>query len=216
MYGNNIYNIKLNSDYLAKWIRYIYIAITASYICVFTVTLIERTGETLLSTIFSIIDSILCLTIVYCFFKLSVVYKAFNKVAIFFSIFTVTGLLLGFIPEAKILQLPPLLMAIVSILPAPLRLYAEYLEHSCFVNILSELDESLAKNWKLVWAINLPASIILMIVAFISSFYINKMETIISLVFPLLLLGSVLALFYLIYKVYVLNKTANFFKNMEI
>ncbi len=218
MDNNNIYNIKLNSDYLAKWINYIFIITIVSHIMVFIGSFLSRTGEIGLtvSIIFSVIDSGLSLVIVYCLFKLSVIDKTFGKAALFFALFTIINLLTGFIPEAKLLQLPPLAIAIISTISAPLSLYGEYLEHSGFVNILRGLEDSIVKKWDLLWYVYFPTSILLMITAFISAYYIDKMERIIDLIYPLLLLGSFGALFCFIYKLYVLKKTVNFFKSLEI
>ena len=185
---------------------------------VFIGSFLSRTGEIGLtvSIIFSVIDSGLSLVIVYCLFKLSVIDKTFGKAALFFALFTIINLLTGFIPEAKLLQLPPLAIAIISTISAPLSLYGEYLEHSGFVNILRGLEDSIVKKWDLLWYVYLPTSILLMITAFISAYYIDKMERIIDLIYPLLLLGSFGALFCFIYKLYVLKKTVNFFKSLEI
>ena len=120
MDNNNIYNIKLNSDYLAKWINYIFIITIVSHIMVFIGSFLSRTGEIGLTVniIFSVIDSGLSLVIVYCLFKLSVIDKTFGKAALFFALFTIINLLTGFIPEAKLLQLPPLAIAIISTISA--------------------------------------------------------------------------------------------------
>ncbi len=216
MDNNNIYNIKLNAGYLAKWIRYIFIITIVTYIINFLSAMADRAGAVGSSLFLDYISLALGLVTVFCLYKLAVVEKAFGKAGILFATASIIGLLVGFIPEPKLLSMPQITMMLLMIAPAPINLLAEYVEHGGFVNILKGLDDSLVKKWDILWNVFLPTNIVLIITAIISIIYINNVEAVAGTVAALAIIGSIGAIFCFVYKLYILNKTANFFNNMEI
>ncbi len=216
MDNSNIYTIKLNAAYLAKWIRYIFIAILAGTFFSFFEQLSQEYGEIAISNGFFLSGATINIVITYCLLKLAAVEKEFNKAAYFLFLHILVGVIVTFIPEKTISGIPDIIVILISIFQYCLILYGEHLECRSFNNLLTGINDKLAKNWKTYRFIHFVTYILLLLLTIVSTVYADNIEKLVYFIVSWMPIISMAIIFCYIYKLIILHKSAKLFKNLEM
>lgn len=220
MDNNNVYTIKLNAKHLAKWTNFLFIVIIIRFVLGLIKSIVEKSlpdGQIVL--IFDFIVYGITLLEIYCLFNLSKVEANFKKAALIsiailiFNIFSAI-----FINETILLSLHSSIWISISIVPPSIYLYCTYLEYQGFKKLVEEFDEVLASKWKKLWYISLTSTLLLMIVAISAIQTLEEVFVELNMIKSLAfisILGAGIAIYEFIYRLIILNKTTNLFRNLE-
>ena len=173
-------------------------------------------GEIAISNGFFLLEATVNIIITYCLLKLAAVEKEFNKAAYFLFLHILVGLIVTFIPKKTISSIPDIIVILISIFQYFLILYGEHLECRGFNNLLTGINDKLAKNWKTYRFIHFVTYILLLLLTIVSTVYADNMEKLVYFIVSWMPIISMFIISCYIYKLVILHKSAKLFKNMEI
>ena len=213
MEKENTYFIKLNAEYLAKWILYVFIFVSAGYLFSFLENLSYESGKISISYVLYYLAVAARLLIAYCFLKLATVEK-FSKSAFFIVLHSLFTVFSNFIINNTFSSL--IFVVLFSITQFILDMYGGYLAYRGFTNLLTGLNDPLAKSWKIRWYTVVIINFLLLIGSLISEVFINNLEKKSFFVVSWFSVVAIAVIIAQIYLLVILYKTSDFFKKVNV
>ncbi|MGB4627490.1 MAG: hypothetical protein WBI36_06770, partial [Erysipelotrichaceae bacterium] len=154
------------------------------------------------------------LLIAYCFLKLATVEKKFSKSAFFIVLHSLFTVFSNFIINNTFSSL--IFVVLFSITQFILDMYGGYLAYRGFTNLLTGLNDPLAKSWKIRWYTVVIINFLLLIGSLISEVFINNLEKKSFFVVSWFSVVAIAVIIAQIYLLVILYKTSDFFKKVNV